>query len=418
MEDVARTIFRRCVECPDGAPACPDNCPDGYECSMVLQSCSRCQRSVCAPMGGTGSSSSNETPSVTESSGGPNAGAIAGGVIGGLIFFAVVIWLIWKFGLKSRRERESQYWSEQWQAHEEKEYNDNFTMQRDARASTHTVASMASTVLTRASNIIQIAYIPGVTNRSGPASPQPLVPPVPPIPAATSPHSPHGHNSEADLHFLPGDIRDSTFTDGRSSFAPSMARDSVASTVYRSNAVISPQPAQTVLRGKANVVSVNMKGSADSTPAVTPGFDAPMMPAIPAHLQNQQAKIKSPGGSVRSVAQLGKPMAINVTRKKSSGDLLTSPDSASSGSTDPIHAALAAASSTRMEDARSPQSSTGRSPLVDQMNRSESDVEDEKSPFSDAAQQKQIAEAVRRASKTDGHRSKSPFSDENAVSDR
>lgn len=146
----------------------------------------------------------------------------------------------------------------------------DFIARRDARASTHTVQSIASSVMTRASNIIQIAYIPGVTNRSAPSTPGLLVPPVPPIPIALS-----GHNTPSyeDQHFfMPGDLRDSTYsgmTMDRLSYAPTRA--SVASTIYGKQAVV-PMPAQTVMRGKAAVISV--KSAAPSTV----GGETPPMP--------------------------------------------------------------------------------------------------------------------------------------------
>jgi hypothetical protein len=78
----------------------------------------------------------------------------------------------------------------------------DFTPRGDARASTYTVDSIASTVLTRASNIIQIAYIPGVTNRSAPSTPGLLVPPVPPIPIALSRENTPSYEDEH--FFMPG----------------------------------------------------------------------------------------------------------------------------------------------------------------------------------------------------------------------
>lgn len=143
----------------------------------------------------------------------------------------------------------------------------DFAMRRDARASTHTVGSIASTVLTRASNIIQIAYIPGVTNRSAPSTPGLLVPPVPPIPIALSSTS-SSPRYEHEHFFMPGDLRDSTYS-GMSD-RTSYARNSVASTIYGKNAVVSPLPAQTVIRGKAAVVSVRSNGasSGELTPPV------------------------------------------------------------------------------------------------------------------------------------------------------
>jgi hypothetical protein len=185
---------------------------------------------------------------------------------------ALVTYLVWRFCIKNKRQ---QYEQEDWA--EEMDENDHgekeaFTMHRDARASTHTVGSIASTVLTRASNIIQIAYIPGVTNRSAPTTPGLLVPPVPPIPIALSNAStPAGYE---DQHFfMPGDLRDSTYSSisDRTSYAP---RSSVASTIYGKNAVVSPIPAQTVIRGKAAVVSVR------STAGLSSGEQTPPVPSV------------------------------------------------------------------------------------------------------------------------------------------
>jgi protein OPY2 len=145
-------------------------------------------------------------------------------------------------------------------------------MRRDARASTHTVASIASTVLTRASNIIQIAYIPGVTNRSTPSTPAPLVPPVPPIPVALTSPTDSAAGYEDQHFFMPGDLRDSTYSGmtDRTSYA----RNSVASAIYGKNAIVSHVPAQTVIRGKAAVVSVKSSG------ANTPGDVTPPVPSV------------------------------------------------------------------------------------------------------------------------------------------
>jgi len=250
--------------------------------------------------------------------------------VGGVVAIALITFLVWKFWLKGRRRERINEWED---ADIPPEKAAQFTMQRDARMSTHTVASMASTVLTRASNIIQIAYIPGVTNRATSATPSRLVPPVPPIPMpttnATSPASPYD-----DQHFfLPGDIRDSTYSglsslDGRDSYArtsiaPSLARSSVATTIYRNNAIVSPVPAQTVTRGRAAVVSV--KSSQASSPlASTPGTETPPVPAIdPKHGQRPILfKIPSQGGSTvsrsgsqGSAATIARPVPLNITKK-------------------------------------------------------------------------------------------------------
>lgn len=196
---------------------------------------------------------------------------------------ALAVYLIWRFCVKNkRREYESEY-VDQYSDADGGQYTQaekDFIARRDARASTHTVQSIASSVMTRASNIIQIAYIPGVTNRSAPSTPGLLVPPVPPIPIALGgAHSP----SYEDQHFfMPGDLRDSTYsnmTDGRLSYAPTRA--SVASTIYGKQAVV-PMPAQTIVRGKAAVISVK------SGPSSTVGGDlTPPVPSINPRFQGR-----------------------------------------------------------------------------------------------------------------------------------
>ncbi|KAG0652237.1 Overproduction-induced pheromone-resistant 2 [Hyphodiscus hymeniophilus] len=266
-DSLPNNLFRRCVTgCPNQTPACPA-CADNEICSLVPPTCDACQKTICVASSAAPSTISSSSKS---SSSGPNVGAIAGGVIGGVVAIAAVTYLVWKFCIKNKRQ---QYEQEDWaEDHEEStEAEKDFAMRRDARASTHTVGSIASTVLTRASNIIQIAYIPGVTNRSAPSTPGLLVPPVPPIPialssASSTPRYEHEH------FFMPGDLRDSTYSG--ISDRTSYARTSVASTIYGKNAVVSPVPAQTVIRGKAAVVSVKSNG------ASTPGELTPPVPFV------------------------------------------------------------------------------------------------------------------------------------------
>lgn len=331
IEHTLRTIFRRCVQCPDETPSCP-SCSDGEYCSQILSSCTQCASAVCVKMDGS--------PGTTKKSGGTNVGAIAGGVIGGVAALLIITFLVWKFYYKGKRRQydEADHWS-QMDVEQEKGATD-FTMRRDARASTHTVASMASTVLTRASNIIQIAYIPGVTNRSGAPSPGTLVPPVPPIPSAHSGAS-TPYSMEEQHFFVPGDLRDSTYSGlsaGRSSISPSLARSSVATTIYRNNAIVSPLPAQTIVRGKAAVVSV--KSGSSGSPAETPGLETPPVPSInfeqlekdgkspstggfKIQMPHSSDKGLSPQGSVKSV-QIGKPKALTITKGKKSNTSLAS----------------------------------------------------------------------------------------------
>ncbi|KAF4626533.1 hypothetical protein G7Y89_g11624 [Cudoniella acicularis] len=263
------SLFRRCVDCnTTQVPACP-SCGSGEVCSLVTLTCDNCQHTIC--VASPSSSAAATISSVTKSSNtGPNVGAIAGGVIGGVLAIATVTYLVWRFCIKTKRQ---QYEQDDWVEDQDEATlaEKDFTMRRDARASTHTVGSIASTVLTRASNIIQIAYIPGVTNRSAPSTPGLLVPPVPPIPIALSSAS-STPRYEQEHFFMPGDLRDSTYSG--ISDRTSYARTSVASTIYGKNAIVSPVPAQTVIRGKAAVVSVKSNG------ASSPGDMTPPVPSV------------------------------------------------------------------------------------------------------------------------------------------
>lgn len=235
------------------------------------------------------SSSTNAPPP----SSGPNVGAIAGGVVGGVVALAVILGLIWYFVIRKRRNAE-----------EEKDYS-AFNTARDARQSTQ---SIASTVLTRASNVIQIAYIPGVTNRSPPETPATLVPPVPPLPGA-----------HPDQHFfMPGDLRDSSWTTmtGHQSISPTL-RSSVATTIYRSDAIVSATPAQQIQRSRANIVSVHNGpgGSGANTPTqgvpvmITPR-DAPAVPAITSTQLAKAGALAQSGSSIVARQVMAKPVMV------------------------------------------------------------------------------------------------------------
>ena len=312
FDETLRTLFRRCVTCPETPPSCPP-CAADEKCSLSMPSCTSCPSAFCAKSDDAGglSSSSGKKANI--------AGAIAGGVIGGIAVICLTTWLVWRFCIKKRRQEfDEQDWPED-------EKRDTFATERSARNSTHTVQSIASTAYTRASNIIQIAYIPGVTNRSVESSPDLLVPPVPPIPAGalsnsthTSPHLPQDQH-----YFMPSDLRDSQYSayteDNRASYqrksmAPSLARSSLASTMYRNNAVINPVPAQTITRGKATAVSVRSNGvSGRNSPNRTPSIPTPPVPSLSPPTQGQtMLNTNSP-----IVARVGTPKTVNVTRSQS-----------------------------------------------------------------------------------------------------
>lgn len=284
-----------CVVCQDGSPTCP-SCPDGQSCQYFLPlDCTQCPSAYCAASASSSSSTSKSSPKAS-------GGAIAGAVVGGLALVAivgVVTYFVWKHFVKNKRaQMEQAGWEDdgEYGGQREKDFN---TI-RDARASGQMRNSIASTVLTRASNIIQIAYIPGVTNRATPTSPTLLVPPVPPIPIAISQAG--TPSSTGDQHFfVPGDLRDSMasgmtgYTDrtsyARTSYAP---RSSVASTIYGKAGVV-VTPAQTGMRAKAAMVSVKSTGSGSSGESAVPP-----VPVVDMRRFQDQDQL-SPTGSTFSV---------------------------------------------------------------------------------------------------------------------
>jgi len=260
---------KSCVKCDDAAQLeCP-NCSDGEVCQFTVPlDCTMCATSICEK---------DSESSAKSTSSSPNVGAIVGGVLGGIAVIALVTYVVWRLCIKPKRSQipTSIYVEDTDAIHNEKEAN-----ARGVRPpSTHTVHSIASTVLTRASNIIQIAYIPGVTNRATPTSPNVLVPPVPPIPMHHAQDN-RGQGNDDQHFFVPGDLRDSTYSGlsgysdrtsyARTSYAP---RSSVASTIYGKQAQVLT-PAQTGMRAKPTMVSVKSVGNNGSE------MMAPPVPAI------------------------------------------------------------------------------------------------------------------------------------------
>ncbi|KAH7025852.1 uncharacterized protein B0I36DRAFT_149882 [Microdochium trichocladiopsis] len=272
--DVTTSLYSRqngCVKCDDVAPVCPDCGPTEVCKFTVPLSCKECATAVCKfdpTKVGSG-----------QQGGGTNTGAIAGGVVGGLAAMAIITYLVWRFCIKAKRGTEVDQWVDGARSKEGFSDDSADAGRQSKRASTHTVHSIASTVLTRASNIIQIAYIPGVTNRATPTSPALLVPPVPPIPLAHSDNGSVSSPYDEQHFFMPGDLRNSTYSGisafsdrtsyARTSYAP---RSSVASTIYGKNAVVSPLPAQKGNFLRPSIVSVKSRvggsESGDSVPAV------------------------------------------------------------------------------------------------------------------------------------------------------
>lgn len=274
------------------------------KCLISIQTCMACQSTSCIADPAASIASAN---SAKPQESGPNVGAIAGGVIGGVVAIAVVVYLVWRFFIKNKRAQYQSEYVEQY-ADDATEAEKDFSARRADRASTHTVGSIASTVLTRASNIIQIAYIPGVTNRSAPSTPGLLVPPVPPIPAGVSST---GAGYQDQHFFLPGDLRDSTYSamTDRTSYAP---RSSVASTIYGKHAVVAPMPAQTVVRGKAAVISVNKAASAAAPPV--PVIDVAKYKHTPTNMEPPPSPAFSVGSTFLNSASAATQMRPTVVR--------------------------------------------------------------------------------------------------------
>ena len=264
-------LFRRCVQCPSGAPSCP-TCPEGQTCSLQSQSCDTCASTTCVKIGSLPGQATPKTSAPI--------GAIVGGVIGGVIVLVIATYLLYRFVLKRKQKAET------WDPPEKR---DQSTLARGARQSTRSAHSIASTVLTRASNVIQIAYIPGVTVRSPPESP--MVPPVPVLPGASGSTQSTPHLEQH--FFMPGDLRDSTWSDSSSimdsriSIAPSLARGSVATEIYRTDAIVPPVPAQHAWTAKANVVSVRSGTTTPGTGSTsTSKVQTPRVPQLQSMASN------------------------------------------------------------------------------------------------------------------------------------
>ncbi|KAK1066882.1 overproduction-induced pheromone-resistant [Friedmanniomyces endolithicus] len=356
-----RSLFPRCLQCPDTTPSCP-TCPKGQICSLVPADCDTCAYMTCI-----------SNPSPPPSNPGPNIGAIAGGVVGGGAAIAVIVFFFWRFWIKKRREQQEREGLALGEWEDEEEEIDEIARQKAGHmsqerrytamhaqdaASTRTRGSLANSFLSRASNIIQIAYIPGVTNRNGGAGGigsghNSLLgnanSPVPPIPAATRsgqpPKSPLSNEGDM-LFFRPGDLRDSSYSGAssirsdsaglrdtqytRQSITPSLARSSMMSTGegYRDSTVTvaPPLPATSVARAAPRMVSIkssHSQGSADSESGPEElGSSYEQHDFAPASGKGKGIQVLMPGegGAPSTSSSLrAKPKQITVSGGSSSG---------------------------------------------------------------------------------------------------
>ncbi|KAK4104259.1 hypothetical protein N658DRAFT_419911 [Parathielavia hyrcaniae] len=420
VRDLLKREAEECKVCDESKTLVCPPCEEGVTvCQFIVPlGCNACRRATCVPIE-TQSPNSSQSRST-------NVGAIAGGVVGGLAALAIVTYLVWRFCVRTRRQA---LVGEQWDDAEDDglEGEKTFVQRRDHRASTHTTHSIASTVLTRASNIIQIAYIPGVTNRAT-ASPTVLVPPVPPIPLA---HSQAGTPASTDDQhfFVPGDLRDSTYSGlstfsdrtsyARTSYAP---RSSVASTIYGKSTVV-VGPAQTGMRAKPAMVSVKSGHSNTST-----GSSTPPVPAVDYDKYHLAPRPPSPANSTFSVGStflnnastaMATPARAMVVRvgsvKKAGGANNKSPKAGSTADTESITSPTVSGSTIRDSSAATiiiDSPATEQSPFCDPPNPAS---------HSTTSLSAVIEEATRRASQRDSTlpsakgRERSPFGDENAT---
>ncbi|KAH6883967.1 hypothetical protein B0T10DRAFT_410694 [Thelonectria olida] len=203
LSHVLRLVHRGndCIKCDDSTELqCPE-CSDGESCQLTVPlDCPQCATSVCMK---------DEETESGQGGGGLNMSGIVAGVVGGIVMIAVATYLIWRFYIKPKRSQTptSIYVEDV----DPMQGSEKDATSRGTRPhSIHTVHSIAPTVLTRASNIIQIAYIPGITNRATPTSPI-VLPPVPP----TLMHHAEGNRGQGndDQHFfVPSDLRESTYS--------------------------------------------------------------------------------------------------------------------------------------------------------------------------------------------------------------
>lgn len=247
---------RQCVVC-DGIPLCPP-CAADETCQLTAQTCQSCAKTSCIKI----RSPANAAPSLPADplSGSPSkSGAIAGGVVGGVVAFLIVGFLVWRF-LRRRRSsnlaKEINYNDDDVDVVDESIKSKRKSSRNTRRAtigrrgSSHTLASIASTVRTRASNIIPIAYVPGITNRSNPSSPD-TIPPVPSLP-------PFIDSIQTHPFTMDDFMRGSTFT------APS--RSSVA-TSYSNTAVIYPTT-YTAVRAKPELIMLRSQTAPSGVPTI------------------------------------------------------------------------------------------------------------------------------------------------------
>lgn len=173
-----------CVSCPD-SPSCPVCASDEY-CIQTSLTCEQCPTTYCAKKtlssNSTSSSNSSSSTSSQNKTGGSSSakvGGIVGGVVGGVIVIAIIalLYFYFKYWRKNRQNHLVDEKNKEAIAMDPESVTDSEgDLKSRTRTSTLGISrsmntagdrSSAMTVQTRASNILPIAYIPGVTAGGG-----------------------------------------------------------------------------------------------------------------------------------------------------------------------------------------------------------------------------------------------------------
>lgn len=145
-----------CVVCSSD-PVCP-KCEDGEDCLLTIQTCQQCPKTYCKAVGGRSHSSGPSAQTV---------GGLAGGITGGLLLLiGIGSYIFYKYYVKkklafNRVNHKEFYFDDDVEVNFRHNHPGNDGQQPPNQGSSRN--SLATTMFTRASNIIPIAYIPGVT---------------------------------------------------------------------------------------------------------------------------------------------------------------------------------------------------------------------------------------------------------------
>ncbi|QPG73973.1 hypothetical protein FOA43_001289 [Brettanomyces nanus] len=145
-----------CVTC-SGTPKCPV-CDNNEECAMTTQTCRECPKTYCTKL--------TTTLTSTGTGNSLNSAKIGGIAVGSVIFVLLVIggvgFLVYKKWWCKRRQNKAYG---DYSGNTEDGWKNNNGSKRMSQASFATTA--ATSVLTKASNVLNVAYIPGVKIRTG-----------------------------------------------------------------------------------------------------------------------------------------------------------------------------------------------------------------------------------------------------------